>query len=206
MSSICRNVFLAALASLAIATGCSSQSLTSGDTGGNTSVYSHFLVIGVAGDYDSRAQFERATVAELRSKGASASAYHTIVKGNRPITPDEVHGAVTTADFDAVLVTRVLDTEVDLKVKQRREETDARPIGDRLVNLFRYNYTDYSNPGSIDVKTDVTFAVDLYSAATEEIVWSNEFSSGGETNLGLLIDKTAASVVKKLDRADLISP
>ena len=163
-------------------------------------------MIGIAGNYDSRAQFERATVAEIRRKGASASAYHTIIKGNKPITPEEVRSALTAADFDAVLVTRVLETEVDLKVERNRDETDATPIGGRLVNLFRYNYTDYSNPASIDLKTDVTLATELYSVASEEIVWSTELSSGGETNLGLLIDKTSASIVKRLGRADLIAP
>ncbi len=91
-----------------------------------------------------------------------------------------------------------------MKVNKDREETDATPIGGKFVNLFRYNYTDHKNPGSVDLKTSVTLATELYSVATEEIVWSMEHSSKGETNLGLLIDKTAATIVTRMGRDDLI--
>ena len=186
------------------ATGCAATSTTGADPDLTNGSYSNFLVIGVAGDYDSRAQFERATVSELRTKAASASTYYSVVGGNKPITPEEVRAAVQSGNFDAVLVTRVLDTQTDLKVNKDREEIDATPIGGRLVNLFRYNYTDYKNPASVDLKTTVTLATELYSAAAEEIVWSMELSSKGETNLGLLIDQTAESIVDRLDRDDLI--
>ncbi len=186
------------------ASGCATKSTQSGP-GTDDASFSNFLVIGVAGDYDSRAQFERVTVSELRGKHASASAYHSIVRGNNPITPDEVRAAVKSGNFDAVLVTRVLNTQTDLKVNEDREEIDATPIGGRLVNLFRYDYTDYKNAGSIDLKTSVILASELYSAATEEIVWSMEHSSKGGTNLGLLIDETAATIVTRMARDKLIS-
>jgi len=195
--------FLLALAAV-VANGCAATGADSGPQMDETS-FSNFLVVAVAGNYNSRAQFERATVSELRKKNASASTYHSLVSGNNPITPDEVRAAVKSGNFDAVLVTRVLDTQTDLTVNKDREETDATPIGGKLVNLFRYNYSDYKNPGSVDLKTSVTLATELYSVTTEEIVWSMEQTSKGETNLGLLIDETAATVVKRLDRDDLIS-
>jgi hypothetical protein len=195
--------FLLALAAV-VANGCAATSSHSGPDMDETS-FSNFLVVAVAGNYNSRAQFERATVSGLRQQGASASTYHSLVSGDNPITPDEVRAAVKSGAFDAVLVTRVLDTQTDLTVNKDREETDATPIGGRLVNLFRYDYTDYENPGTIDLKTSVTLATELYNVTTEEIVWSMEQTSKGETNLGLLIDETAATVVDRLDRDDLIS-
>ncbi len=187
-----------------ITSGCTATN-TQSDSKTEDVSFSNFLVIGVAGDYNARAQFERATVSELRKEHASASAYHSVVAGNKPITPEEVRAAVQSGNFDAVLVTRVLDTQTDLKVNKDREETDATPIGGKLVNLFRYDYADYKNPGSVDLKTTVTLATELYSAAAEEIIWSMEHSSKGETNLGLLIDETAATIVTRMDRDDLIS-
>jgi hypothetical protein len=59
-------------------------------------------------------------------------------------------------------------------------------------------------PGSLDLSTSVTFAIELYSVASEDIVWSMDHSSKKETDLGLLIDKTAATIAKRLDREDLI--
>ena len=167
--------------------------------------FSNILVIGIAGDYDSRAQFERMTVAELRKRGASGSTYYSFMKGNKPVAREDVVAATQARKSDAVLVVRALDTDFDMQVKKSRTETDAKPIGGRLVNLFRSEYTDYNNPGSLDLTTSVTFAVELYSASSEKIVWSMDHSSKGETNLGLLIDETAATIVKRLDRAGLIA-
>jgi len=184
--------------------GCAATGADSGPQKDDAS-FSNFLVVAVAGNYNSRAQFERATVSGLRQQGASASTYYSTVGGNKPITPDDLRSAARSGNFDAVLVTRVLDTQTDLKVIEDREETDATPIGGKLVNLFRYNYNDYKNPGSVDLKASVTLATELYRVTTEEIVWSLEQTSKGETNLGLLIDETAATVVYRLDRDDLIS-
>ena len=194
---------LLALAAVA-AGGCAATSSQSDPDMDGTS-FSNFLVVAVAGNYNSRAQFERATVSGLRQQGASASTYYSTVGGNKPITPGDLRSAARSGNFDAVLVTRVLDAQTELKVNKDREEIDATPIGGKLVNLFRYNYNDYKNPGSVDLKTSVTLATELYSVTTEEIVWSMEQTSKGETNLGLLIDETAATVVKRLDRDDLIS-
>ena len=35
--------------------------------------FGNFLVVGIAGDYQNRSQFERALVSQLRKKGAAAS-------------------------------------------------------------------------------------------------------------------------------------
>ena len=195
-------LFLLAFTTISIS-GCASTSAGSSSKSNQTS-FGNFLVVAVAGNYNSRAQFERATVSGLKKQGASASTYHSLVSGNNPITPDEVRAAVQSGNFDALLVTRVLDTQTDLKVNKDREESDAAPIGGKFVNLFRYNYTDYENPGSIDLKTTVTLATELYSAATEEVVWSMEQTSKGETNMGLLIDETAAAIVTRMSDDDLI--
>ena len=48
--------------------------------------FGRFLVIGVAGSYNNRAQFERTLASRLRSIGAAASAYYTVVPGNEPIS------------------------------------------------------------------------------------------------------------------------
>jgi len=187
-----------------LTSGCAATGADSGPQMDDAS-FSNFLVVAVAGNYNSRAQFERATVSGLRQQGASASTYYSTVGGNKPVTSDDLRSAARSGDFDAVLVTRVLDTQTDLKVTEDREEIDAAPIGGKLVNLFRYEYSDYKNPGSVDLKASVTLATELYNTATEEIVWSMEQTSKGETNLGLLIDETAATVVDRLDREDLIS-
>ena len=203
LRSIGNNLALIGVVSfLSACAGSTSGTNAVSDSGGPP--FGNFVVIGIAGDYNSRAQFERQLAGELRRAGAAATMYYSIIGSNKPITPDDVRAAVESGDFDAILVTRILDTNVDLKVKKDRTVTDARTIGDRFVNLFRFNYTDYSKPGAVDLKTSITFAIEVYDVKTEEIVWSMDSSSRGETNLGLLIDRTAENIAKRLKRERLI--
>ena len=195
-----------ALLAVALLAGCGTTATPSDNPGASAGPpFGSFLVIGISGDYNSRAQFERQLVGELRRQGAAARAYHAVIGSNQPITPDSVRSALEADAFDAILVTRVLDSDIDVRVKKNRDQTDATPIGGRILNLFRYNYTDYSNPGRIDLKTSVSFAIELYDAAAEEIVWSMESSSRGEKNIGLLIDRTAETIAKRINREKLIA-
>ncbi len=166
--------------------------------------FSNILVIGIAGDYNNRAHFERQIVSQLRQNGAAASTYYSIVGGNNPVEREDVVAAVEERGFDAVLAVRRLDANVEIKVKKSRTEIDATPIGDRFLNLFRSNYTDYTKPGSVSFSSSALLAVELYDAETQEIVYSFDHETKSETNLGLLIDQTAETIVKRLGREGLL--
>ena len=206
MHILYRNAFVFLASGIILCAGCaaSSSPATQADPGREDMSYSNILVIAVAKDYNARTQFERQTASELKQRRVAASPYHSIISGNQPITAEDVRAAMETGNFDSVLVTRVIDSQRELEVNEERTETGAAAIGGGLVNLFRYDYTDYANPGSIDLQTTVTLASELYSATSEEIVWSMEQTSKGEISVGVLIDKTAAAVVNRLRRDDVI--
>ena len=100
-----RAVVLSIAAVSLLAAACSSPGTTttsSDDEQRSNGSYSNFLVIGVAGNYTNRAQFERTLVSALRSKGASASTYYSVVKGNQALEREAIVQAVKTHGFDAV--------------------------------------------------------------------------------------------------------
>lgn len=184
-----------------LVSGCAS----SGGSVAPESGFGNFVVIAVAGDYNARAQFERSIVSELRQLGVAATPYHTAVGGNKPVTREDVLGVVAANDFDAVLAVRNLDSEIELQVKRSRTEIDATPIGGRLVNLFRSEYTDYTTPESVNLSASATLAIEVYNAETEELTWSFEYTTPSETNIGLLIDETARSIVRRVNRENLVA-
>ena len=51
----------------------------------------------------------------------------------------------------------------------------------------------------------VTFATELYSAASQSLVWSSEARGPKADNVGELIDETAEAVVRQLRRAGKIA-
>ena len=188
-----------------VATVCAATSTTSASPDLAKVSYSNFLVIGVAGDYTNRAYFERSVVSGIRAKGSSASAFHVVAGGNKPVTRETVKDAIDAGGFDAVLVTRVLDTDSDLDVKGPVTGTKVTRKDGAMMNLFRYDYEDLDEPMSLEVKTKVNIATELYSAASEQKVWSIDSVDSATENIGQLIEDAAENVVKRLDRDDLIS-
>jgi ABC-type Fe3+-hydroxamate transport system substrate-binding protein len=194
---------LCVLSGTLLAACAGTSSMTSSVESGET--FNSVLVITIAGDYNVRSQFERVVVSNIRATGASASAWYSVAGGNKPVAKEDVVTAIQEQGFDAVLAIRRLEGDIEMKVKKSRTEIDATPIGGRIVNLFRSDYTDYKTPGSINFATEALLAVELYSAATEEIVFSFDHQTKKNTNLGLLIDQTAETIVKRIDREGLLT-
>ena len=200
-----RAIMLALLSILLAACAASTRvAKTYSDDAYANSSFSNFLVIGVAGNYNSRAQFERAVVSGLRAEGASASAYYSVVQGNEPISRDAVLGAVQSGSFDAVLVTRVIGQQTDVDVKSGSAGAKATTIGGRPINFFRYNYEELNDPQSINFNTTVVLETELFSSADEKMIWAIQSSSTDAAVVGVLIDNTATSIVSRLRRDGLI--
>jgi hypothetical protein len=171
------------------------------------SSFSNFLVIGVAGNYNSRTQFERTMVSKLTSKGASATAHHLVVKGNQPITRDGVTEVLETNEFDAVLLTRVISRELAIDSKSSPASTKVTRKEGGLANFFRYDYEILSEPVTIDLTTTVVLATELYATADEKMIWAIEFTSTGTmVNVGQLIDSVADTIMDGLGKDRLIGP
>ncbi len=200
-----RVIMLASMSILLAACAASTRvAKTYSDDAYAKSSFSNFLVIGVAGNYSSRAQFERTVVSGLRAEGASASAYYSVVQGNAPISRDAVLGAVQSGSFDAVLVTRVIGQQTDVEVKSGSAGAKATTIGGRPINFFRYNYEELNEPQSINFNTTVVLETELFSSADEKMIWAIEASSTDAAVVGVLINNTATSIVSRLRRDGLI--
>ena len=161
----------------------------------------NLLVVGIAGNYTNRAQFERTLVSELRGKRVYATAYHTVVPGNDAISREAVVRAIDTNGFDAVLVTRVLDQSADIEVAQGTPTAQATTIGGSALNLFRYDYEELNEPGTVDLNLDVRLSTELFAAEEGTIVWSIQLDSEGAESTGILIDQMSTAIVNAVDRA-----
>lgn len=200
-SRLIRSITHAAIFTTLAACASSTQvAKTYSDETYENSSFSNFLVIGVAGNYDSRAQFERRVVAGLKSAGVAASTYYSLVPGNKPISRDAVLAAVHSGNFDAVLLTRVLDQRTDVNVKRGSTELKSSTIGGNPVNFFRYDYEELNEPENISFSSSVVLGTELFSAADERMIWAIKSSSTKNASVGTLIDDTAASIVSRLRR------
>ena len=169
------------------------------------SSYSDILIIGVAGDYDNRAAFERAMVSRIKAEGADATAYYTVVGRNQPITRNTVSNVVRSRGFDAVLLTRVVSQATDMSVQDGSSETKvSRKEAGRAVDLFRYNYEELTEPRDLIVSSSVVLSVEMFHAADETRMWAIESTIADVENIGQLIESAADTIMAQLKKDKLI--
>ncbi|MEM9208957.1 MAG: hypothetical protein AAGA61_06910 [Pseudomonadota bacterium] len=161
----------------------------------------NILVVGVAADYTNRAQFERTLASSLRSQRIYATAYHTVTPGNDAISREAIVRAVDTNGFDAVLVTRILDQDQRVEIGQGTSTAKASTIGGGPLNLFRYDYQELNEPGSIDLDLTARLSTELFAAEEGTMVWGIQLEADGADNVGVLIDDVSNQVVNAVSRA-----
>ena len=199
LTTLFQKVLLLLAVVVLLTSGCTTTS-TQSDPSTIDASFSNFLVIGVAGDYTNRAYFERSVVSGIRAKGSSASAFHVVAGGNKPVTRETVKEAIVSGGFDAVVVTRVLDTDTEVDTDNTVAGAKATHKDGSIINLFRYDYEELNEPLATELNTRITFTTEIYDAAGERLIWSGESTGSRQQNIGVLIDETAATVVKQLDR------
>jgi hypothetical protein len=167
--------------------------------------YSDILVIGVAGDYDNRAAFERAMVSRIQAEGAAATAYYTVVGRNKPITRNAVSTIVKSTGFDAVLLTRVLDQSSNVSVEGGKADTKvSRMEADRVIDLFRYDYEEMPGPGNINISSTVILSAEMFSGPDETRIWAIESTIADKENVGQIIESAADTIIAQLKKDHLI--
>jgi hypothetical protein len=167
--------------------------------------YSDILVIGVAGDYDNRAAFERAMVSRITAEGAAATAYYTVVGRNQPITRSTVSTAVKSRGFNAVLLTRVISQQANVSMEGGSSDTKvSRKSADRAIDLFRYDYEELTEPGVINISSTVTLSAEMFSGPDETRMWAIESTIANKQNVGQIIEAAADTIMGQLQKDNLI--
>jgi hypothetical protein len=167
--------------------------LPSGHTG-----FTNLLVISVAGDYGSRALFERNVAAAFADTPGQVTAYFTVV-GRQPIlTRTALDTAIQSRKFDAVLLTR-------LKGQERAELAANRPVG-QSFDLFGYDYPELNPPVQIEQSPAITFVTELYSTATRKRVWAIDALSFDNETATDLINDQSSTVINQLKQDNVLAP
>jgi hypothetical protein len=159
--------------------------------------FSNMLVISVAGDYESRALFERSIVSEFAASQGQTSAYFTVVGRQPQLDRNSLETAILSRKFDAVLLTR-------LKGQEQAELVANRPVG-QLFDLFGYDYAELNTPARIEQAPAITFVTELYSTADRKKIWSIESLSFDKATATDLINEQAATIADQLRKDDLLA-
>ncbi|MFQ6004722.1 MAG: hypothetical protein ACE5OQ_04390 [Woeseia sp.] len=204
-----RAILFEAAGFILVIAGCAAPSAivkkTFDDPTYTESSYSDILVIGVAGGYSDRAAFERAMVSRIKAEGADAAAYYTVVGRNQPITRDLVSNIVRSRDFDAVLLCRLISQQADVSTEGGASQTKVtRKPATRAIDLFRYDYEELADPGTVSVLKPVTISSEFFHSADERRMWAIESTIDDVDNIGQIIEAAADIIMDKLKQDNLI--
>ena len=170
MQKLSRLNLLSLFAVMAMASACGTTS------GGNiietvhdiegAAPFHNILVICVAGDLPTRAQFEQAVAAAISGDEALATPYYTVVGRNPQLSRNILSNVVRARDFDAVILTR-------MQGQDRADLVANRPTG-ALFDWYGYDYEELNIPTSIKAGSTISFVVEIYDTRTEKKVWAIE--------------------------------
>ena len=166
--------------------------------------FNNVLVIGVAGNYENRARWERLMAARISARGSAATAYYSVVGRGQEITRDTVIDAVRANDFDAVVLTRIKSQVSDLVVQRGASTASASRMNERPADFFRYEYEVLNNPDTINVESTVVLSTEFFAANDQKRIWAIDSTVSGKENVTYLIEDAVDMVVEELSKDRLI--
>lgn len=163
--------------------------------------FEQILVVGIASKSSSRRRFEDALVAQL---GERAIASRREIERTDDISRESVVAAAARTGADAVLVTRLKDAQTRAKSRGGRTDVQARRKDERLVDFFRYDYVDYTDPESLTLLTTAVITTDLYRVSDEARVYAFESSAADAKTIEELVDALSRTVALSVRRSGLL--
>lgn len=176
-------------------------------------VFKKLLVIGVAEDQEGRRAFEDAFAGAINAQGGVASASSEQLPKSEQLSEDEVRSAVEAGGFDGVLITRLL--AVDKQQQYTPASTYNNPrtryyagggglYGYGFYGFYGTTYTQVHEPGYFETSTTIRLETNLYSVATDSLVWTAQSDTVDPTSIPDIRESMTAAVAKKLKEEKLI--
>ena len=196
-----------ALVTLVLVSACSTPSRTVSTFDGpkySGPDFEKVLVIGIADNYNNRAEFERLLASQIRLSGSGATAYYSLANKEDPIDRAAIEKIVADGGFDAVLITRVLNRDFESKTKTGAAEVKKSRKTGGAIDLFRYDYEELNKPVRQTVAVKIVISSELFATVSSGLVWAIEAEVANEGSNAALIDDAAKAVARGLRKDGLI--
>lgn len=178
-------------------------------------VFKKVMVIAVASDQERRKAFEDALTGAIGSQGGAAQASIEVLPHEEQITEDQLHAAIDDGGFDAVLLSRLMSVDKDTQYtppkkynKPRTRYYPAAPAWGHgyhgFYGFYGTTFAEVHEPGYFDTSTTLTLETNLYSVATDELVWTGRSETIDPESIEDARASVTQAVAKKLKEERLI--
>ena len=180
--------------------------------------YANLLIVGLTPDRDVRCRFEQSMTAALRYNGVSATSSCAEMRPEEPLTKDGIIPVVAATGADAVLVTELLDRQVDVVEggdEETRGEAYYKPIGYGYAYRYPSYYGSYGLPvtyveftaeqSAFTLQRSVVVASNLYATRDASLVYSMQVTAENQKSREDVLAVVRDGVVERLRRDGLVS-
>ncbi|MGB5810020.1 MAG: hypothetical protein WBG86_05780 [Polyangiales bacterium] len=176
-------------------------------------VFSNLLVIGVAQSQEGRQAFEDAFAAAIATEGGRAQASWTLLPDATQLSKEQILGVIESGGFDGVVITRLLAVEKDQEYEEG--STYLNPQTRYYSGGYGYGYGNYygfygttyaqvHESGHFETSTTLRLETNLYSAATEGLVWTGQSDTVDPDSIQDARASMTEAVAKALKSENLI--
>jgi hypothetical protein len=178
-------------------------------------VFKKLIVIGVTPDEELRQRFESRLASAIGDEGGTAQPSITVLPHEEQITEDQLHAAINAGGFDGVLITRVLSVDKSREYTPPKKYNNPRtryyPASPGwgygyggFYGFYGTTYAEVHEPGYFETSTTLKLETNLYSVATNELVWTGQSETVDPSSLEDAGKSMTKAVAKKLKGERLI--
>jgi len=200
-----RRSILVALALVSVVSGCSSTKLVTQweNPQAVPARFSRILVIGVTQQAATRRLFEDAFVAKLRTEGVEAVPSYQLIPEDGQVDEARLQEAVTRAQADGVLMTRLLG--VERKTEIAPGYYGPPPVGWGFYPWYTAGWVAFYEPPRVYQYDVATSETSLYDVRRNQLVWTGTVQTRAPADVVKEIQRYADIVVKALRKEQVLA-
>lgn len=216
-----RNAFFWLACLLLVGTGaCKSSTSTHisqsfRNPGFEETVFQKLFVLGVAPTQEGRVAFEDAFVSAIEKHGGRAKASWNTLPDSTMLPEEAIYAALQRGGFDGVLVTRVLSVDKSTSYvppkRYNRPRTTHYRAGPQwgmgfggYTGFYHTTFAEVHRPGYIETSKTIRLETNLYSVATNDLVWTAQSETVQPKSMDDLLASMTVAVAKRLKKERLI--
>ncbi|MDH3747399.1 MAG: hypothetical protein OER97_04265 [Gammaproteobacteria bacterium] len=145
----------------------------------------------------------------ISERGAQAVASTSMMDSKTPATRETFLAMVEATGADAVLVTQLVNLDIEAKKKDRRPQATYNFRPTYYYNVWSVELEEYVEPQATNYEFSLVLATQVYSALSKDVVWAIESKSKFGRDYDHLRDYSiyedeAAAIVTQLSKDRLI--
>lgn len=163
-----------------------------------TGGFQKFLVVAIAGDTDSRREFEDLITGQIHEAGGTAVPAYPNTGAKTELLQDEIDAAASATGADAILITHIVSVDTTAEMQEGRVDVIAECRGGDPEDYFLYDYEMLKEPDSVRIAHTVVAVTNLYATETGKRLWTIQSTCFEKATMHEVLSEEADAIARQL--------